>query len=397
MSSSTESRAAQLAGVNIAALVLATVVTGLRCFVRVRLLKAFGTDDWLMVSAALCFACYCSFSLSGVANGTGQHVENLSRESYATARKWWWYCYPSYAVTMTLTKLSITFFFRRIIVERVHKWILGITMATSIISCTVFFFACIFQCWPVSYFWNKYSQTGTCIPDQVVIALALLFSAINIITDFTFALMPAWIISHLAIRRKTKWALSLLMGLGCVASTAVVVRLPYMRLLASDDFLYDTVDVAIWSTVEQGMAITAGGLATLQPLLKIIAFKLGLRSHPSAPNNPSNYGNKIRLQENGISVRRSFTHKTEPFSPSHKTADDDQEALNLQPGAAGYSAMCYNTSQELLAIPTTGSDGDQPKDLEAGVASRDERDGIPAAYMPRSPPRLARFRSGNGS
>ncbi len=168
-----------------------------------------------------------------------------------------------------------------------------------------------------------------------------------------------------------------------------------MRLLASDDFLYDTVDVAIWSTVEQGMAITAGGLATLQPLLKIIAFKLGLRSHPSQPN-PSNYGNKIRLQENAISVRRSFTHKSEPFSPSHKTSHDDQDALNLQPGAAGYSAMCYNTSQELLAIPTRGSDGEQqPKDLEAGAASRDEREGIPAAYIPHSPTRLARFRSGD--
>jgi len=169
-----------------------------------------------------------------------------------------------------------------------------------------------------------------------------------------------------------------------------------MRLLASDDFLYDTVDVAIWSTVEQGMAITAGGLATLQPLLKIIAFKLGLRSHPSQPNNPSNYANKIRLQDNAISVRRSFTHKSEPFSPSHKTADDDdQVALKLQPGAAGYSAMCYNTSQELLPIPTRGSDENQPKDLEAGAASRAEREGIPAVYMPHSPTRLARFRSGD--
>jgi hypothetical protein len=50
----------------------------------------------------------------------------------------------------------------------------------------------------------------------VVIALALLFSAINIVTDFTFALMPAWILSHLTMRLKTKILLSILMGLGCV-------------------------------------------------------------------------------------------------------------------------------------------------------------------------------------
>ncbi len=253
----------QLASVNIAALVLALIATGLRCFVRIRLLKAFGTDDWLMVAAAVCafarsvitervapvmltgpnsyqacFVCYCSFSLSGVAHGTGQHVANLSKEANSEARKvsgspsprvleparavsdtqvqWWWLCYPSYAVTMTLTKLSITFFFRRIIVERVHKWILHGAMAVTIISCSVFFFACVFQCWPVSYFWDNYTQTGTCIPDRVVIALALLFSAVNIVTDFTFALMPAWILSHLNMRRKTKLALCGLMALGCM-------------------------------------------------------------------------------------------------------------------------------------------------------------------------------------
>lgn len=117
---------------------------------------------------------------------------------------------------MMLVKMSITFFFRRIIVERVHKWILTGALVVTLTSCTVFFFACIFQCWPVSYFWDKYSQTGTCIPDRVVIALALLFSAINIVTDFTFALMPAWILSHLSMRRRTKVLLCFLMGLGCV-------------------------------------------------------------------------------------------------------------------------------------------------------------------------------------
>jgi hypothetical protein len=163
-----------------------------------------------------CFAIYCSFSLAGVTAGTVQHVHNLSRENESLARKWWWFCYPSYAVTMTLTKMSITFFFRRVIVERTHKLILLAAAVLSVVSCAIFFFACIFQCWPVSYFWDKHNQPGTCIPDIVVIALGYLFSAINIITDFTFALMPAWILTHLNMQLKTKIALALLMGLGCV-------------------------------------------------------------------------------------------------------------------------------------------------------------------------------------
>lgn len=54
MATSGDSRALPLTAVNIAALVLALTVTALRCFVRIRLLKAFGSDDWLMVAAAVC-------------------------------------------------------------------------------------------------------------------------------------------------------------------------------------------------------------------------------------------------------------------------------------------------------------------------------------------------------
>lgn len=133
-----------------------------------------------------------------------------------TPCQWWWLCYPSYAVTTSLAKVSIAFFFRRVIVNRVHKYILAAAVTVTLISCLVFFFACVFQCWPVSFFWNKYSQTGTCVPDNVVIALAILFSAINIVTDFTFALLPAWIVHGLHMKRKAKIGLAILMGLGCM-------------------------------------------------------------------------------------------------------------------------------------------------------------------------------------
>lgn len=56
MATSSDNRALPLAAVNIAALVLASIVTALRCFVRVRLLKAFGADDWLMLAAAVCLS-----------------------------------------------------------------------------------------------------------------------------------------------------------------------------------------------------------------------------------------------------------------------------------------------------------------------------------------------------
>lgn len=52
------------------------------------------------------------------------------------------------------------------------------------------------------------------------------------------------------------------------------------------DFLWATVDIAIWSDIEQGLAITAGSLATLRPLWRQISTSLGFLSS-SGPSNPS--------------------------------------------------------------------------------------------------------------
>lgn len=53
-------------------------------------------------------------------------------------------------------------------------------------------------------------------------------------------------------------------------STATIIRLPYTKSLEGykGDFLYRTTDFAIWSTVEVGLGIAAGSIATLRPLMK---------------------------------------------------------------------------------------------------------------------------------
>ena len=71
----------------------------------------------------------------------------------------------------------------------------------------------------------------------------------------------------------------------CSASTATIVRFPYLHSLTDiDDFLYSTSDVAIWSTVETGLGITAAGFATLRPLLR--RFFGGSSAHDT-PGDPS--------------------------------------------------------------------------------------------------------------
>lgn len=59
---------------------------------------------------------------------------------------------------------------------------------------------------------------------------------------------------------------------------ATIARIPYAHQLLSDpDYLYNFTDLAIWSIVECGIAITASSLATLRPLF--IQMRLLANSH----------------------------------------------------------------------------------------------------------------------
>ena len=73
------------------------------------------------------------------------------------------------------------------------------------------------------------------------------------------------------------------------ASAGVVARFAYLPTMKSVDFLFDTIEIAIWSTVEQGLAITAGNLATLRPLLRFIGQGFSVASE-EAPSDITSYG-----------------------------------------------------------------------------------------------------------
>lgn len=236
MASSIPDRGPQLLAVDIAFMSLAVLANGLRIYVRASMVKAFGLDDWLMSIATACFIAYSTSSMLGVHYGTGRHRSDLSVEGYGTARHCWWFCYLFYAAATILAKVSIGCFLLRIAHQKIHTYIIYAAMLFSVVAGTTFFFVSLFQCNPIHFFWNK-GVDGKCVNPSVIIGLAYLYSAFAIITDFTFALLPAFLVVGLQLKKRTKFALIPLLAMGCTASLAVVARLPFMSRLASEDFL----------------------------------------------------------------------------------------------------------------------------------------------------------------
>jgi hypothetical protein len=117
---------------------------------------------------------------------------------------------------MILSKLSIGWFLLRVATQKLHIWALYAAMIATCLSGAVFFFVAMFQCNPVPYFWDKTIEGGTCLSADVIIGLTVLFCVAGIFSDFTFAILPGFIVYHLQLNKRAKFLLFPLLAMGCV-------------------------------------------------------------------------------------------------------------------------------------------------------------------------------------
>ncbi|KAA8645154.1 hypothetical protein EYZ11_009628 [Aspergillus tanneri] len=251
---------------------ISLVAVILRCFVRLRIVKAFGADDYIMVVAMICNLAFGICGMVGSTYGMGKHLAYFAGRPYLyhSAMLCFYLGQIFYVVTAVLARLSIVMTLLRLFVEPLHIWILyGIT-ALSIVAGLLFFFFTIFQCQPVNYLWDRMTMEGKCLDMDLLLGIVYMYSVVSAVCDFTIGILPVFIVWKLKMRRRTKTMVAGILGIGCLASTAVIVRIPYLHYARDADFLYQTTEISILSNVEASLGITAGCLMTLRPLLRVL-------------------------------------------------------------------------------------------------------------------------------
>ncbi|KAI1492504.1 hypothetical protein F5X96DRAFT_381210 [Biscogniauxia mediterranea] len=250
---------------------LSTVMIGLRCYVRIFMLKAFRTEDWLAVATLACFIIYATSVVLSVESGAGRHLLTVPPDSVADALKFRWVGELTYVVTSLFLKFTIGVFLLRICSKKWHTITIWAVLITCLVFNFIYAFIAAFQCRPVQYYWLRYPDVidGTCLSEQTILGSTYAASAINACADWILGLIPIVLVWNLDITKKAKFTVASILALGSIASTATIVRIPYVWQLAHDgDFLYEFTDLAIWSTVEIGLGLTASSFATLRPLAR---------------------------------------------------------------------------------------------------------------------------------
>jgi hypothetical protein len=115
-------------------------------------------------------------------------------------------------------KISIGLFLLRITVRRMHIWLIHTVMGLTVLTGCVFFFVTVFQCTPISFFWDE-TLNGTCLDVNIIIGLTYLYSVVSAVCDFTFGILPVFLILGLNMSRSTKWALAPILSIACLYVT----------------------------------------------------------------------------------------------------------------------------------------------------------------------------------
>ncbi|KAI1777869.1 hypothetical protein F4818DRAFT_439192 [Hypoxylon cercidicola] len=285
-----DDRGPQLAAVTLSFLGLAALTVALRCYVRLCLLKVFQVEDWLAIASMACFIGYAVDVMLCIEYGAGKHLAAVPVEQIPLALKHRWIGELTYVVTSMFTKFAVGLFLLRICSRAWQRSVIWTTLLVCLIYHVFYVFMTAFQCQPASYYWLKYNPgtVGKCWSDELVMGCTYAAAAINATTDWILGLLPIALVQNLELSKRTKVLVSCTLALGSIASTATIVRIPYIwQLTQPGDFLYEFTDLTIWSTIEIGLGIVASAVATLRPLVRAVfgglssfSSRYSRRSHP---------------------------------------------------------------------------------------------------------------------
>lgn len=130
-------------------------------------------------------------------------------------------------------RITVGAFLLRIAFRKIHRNIVYGLLAANVVFGLFYFIFAIFQCTPIRGFWTRIIGEQVNCRSAVVIHATLASSGLSTIIDCVFGVLPAFILWKLNVPTKKKIGLAVVMGLGVLAATGPLVRIPYLVSLSS--------------------------------------------------------------------------------------------------------------------------------------------------------------------
>ncbi|KAL4964303.1 uncharacterized protein BDV14DRAFT_78356 [Aspergillus stella-maris] len=341
---------------------ICTIITGLRFYVRTRLIRSLGWDDAFIFLALVCATLNSVLINISVSHGTGRHTSTLTLESQIGAMKYQVLSQGFHVMATNWGKVSVALFLIRIISEvKNHKR----GMYALIVVMTVINAAAVGtiygQCSPPDLIWDHRVE-GSCWPPGAQKKFAYFQGSFSAFTDLILAIYPLFTIKDLQMAMKVKVGLGVVLSLGIIAMVAAIIKTTHLPALTLyKDYTWDTVNLTIWVLVEEYLIILAACIPSLTPLFNIIV------RHRSSKRSRSD-ANVLADVTSPHSRLHSHSH---PHSRSHSKIRSNRKGSKHRAGEStttfdAGSHQAYvpfaSVGREFVEYPLTWTQRDEPFD-----------------------------------
>ncbi|KAJ5133750.1 hypothetical protein N7526_005115 [Penicillium atrosanguineum] len=275
---------------------LTALIVAARMFIRLRLLKNFGIDDYLIVISMVMSFAYCGVTTAGVNVGFGKHAAALTQENFELAILLNTVSFLFGIVSFTIPKLAVTAMLTRILnpglPQKIWLWLLVGTAAAVSCICIIILFT---MCDPPEALWHVHLVTedgATCKSVWMLVDYAIFTGALSAFVDLYLAFYPITTLLKLHMSLRKRLALCAALGLGSIACAMAIIKCTQLKGLADkSDYTYGTADLVMWTNIEANVVVIASCIPTLQPLLELIMGKRTLGSYSNSGKYKQTGGN----------------------------------------------------------------------------------------------------------
>ncbi|CAK7213668.1 hypothetical protein SBRCBS47491_001883 [Sporothrix bragantina] len=302
-----ESRATLVIVVAVVFAVLSLGMLLLRLYLRCRILKATGLDDWTMLVAQILALAVSAMTVVETRYGLGRHLKDVSPENEVNQLTYLYINVILYNLTMNVIKISFLLQYDRIFqadgIRTVCFGMMIFVVVWAIVQGLLLGLACV----PLSLLLPTTARW--CLPTLPVWYAS---AAVHMVTDAIIFLVPLPSVVRLQLPLRQKLAVLSIFCLGFGVCVISVVRALTLHAAADvHDPTWNNTNTAVWSVVEMHCAILCSSVPTLRPL--IMRTRSGIKS---------------TLSRTTTTLRGHSRSRSRSLSKSHSRSRSRSRAVN---------------------------------------------------------------------
>ncbi|KAF2852535.1 hypothetical protein T440DRAFT_516379 [Plenodomus tracheiphilus IPT5] len=254
---------------------IAILVFGARIWTRFVKGGRMYVDDWVCGGAYALILSNSSLLLAALPYTFNHNPKIYTLADAQLAFKYATIAQPLWACSMAALKTSFALTLLRIQSSPRLRKFLYLMIAVQILLGIYNICATLLQCVPVRKQWDLLGAVqGRCWSKRMVGVSSISSGVINILTDFTFALLPLSFLQHLRRPLRERVLLFILMALGVFAGVASVLKIvAASRFGATADPVNESIGIGMWSVIEELVGVIVICIPTLRsPVKRVLGY-----------------------------------------------------------------------------------------------------------------------------